>query len=177
MSDPIRLDLGCGKNKAQGYVGVDSLPFENVDVVCDLAAGRWPWDDGTVDEVRCSHFVEHLKPDERVHFANECFRILKPGGKVQIIVPFWGSTRAYGDLTHQWPPVTEFWLFYLNKAWRDGNAPHNTAYTCDFESPPTYGYMPSGALVGRSAEYVQFALNHYREAATDMIATLTKPAK
>jgi SAM-dependent methyltransferase len=170
---PLKLDLGCGKNKAEGFVGVDSVAFDGVDVVADLRK-RWPWADDSVDEIRASHFVEHLEPDERIHFANEAYRVLKKGGKVSIIVPHWSSTRAYGDLTHKWPPVCEFWLYYLNADWRKTNAPHNADYTCDFDGNPTFGYAPGPALTGRSYEYVQFALQHYRECAADMIATLSK---
>ena len=169
---PLKLDLGCGKNKAPGFLGVDSIRFDGVDVVCNLAKGRWPWKDGSVDEVNASHFVEHLTASERIHFANELYRVLKPGGKAQIVVPHWSSSRAYGDLTHQWPPVTEFWFLYLNKGWRAANAPHNDAYCCDFDHG--YGYSLGPVVQGRGQEFVQFATAHYREVCQDLIATLTK---
>jgi len=168
----MKLDLGCGKAKREGFIGVDALQFEGVDVVCDLGREKWPWADDTVDEVHCSHMIEHLKASERVHFVNELHRVLKKGAKAMVIAPVWSSCRAYGDLTHQWPPVSEFWFPYLNKTWRDGNAPHNTGYTCDFDSG--YGYTMSPALTGRSQEYVQHALNHYKESGQDLVATLVK---
>ena len=60
MSDvPFKLDLGCGKNKQAGFVGVDERAFEGVDVAHDLRR-PWPWSDSSVDEVHCSHFLEHL---------------------------------------------------------------------------------------------------------------------
>ena len=113
----VKLDLGCGVHKKEGFVGVDSIAFAGVDVVADLRT-RWPWDDGSVDEVHASHFVEHLTANERTHFCNELFRVLKVGGKATVIVPHWGNHRAYGDPTHQWPPVSEFWFYYLSRAWR-----------------------------------------------------------
>ncbi len=171
---PLRLDLGCGKNKAAGFLGVDSRKFDGVDVVCNLAKGRWPWKDASVDEARASHFVEHLAAAERIHFVNELWRVLKPGGKAQITTPHWCASRAYGDLTHQWPPVTEFWFFYLSAEWREKNAPHNDAYTCDFQVG--YGYNVAPWLNGRNEEFKNFALTAYKEAAEDIVATLTKPA-
>lgn len=167
----IRLDLGCGKNKREGFTGVDSRKFEGVDVVADLTK-PWPWKDGTVEEVHCSHFLEHLTAPQRVHFANELCRVLKQGGKAQIITPHWCSARAYGDVTHQWPPVSEFWFYYLLKGWREVNAPHNDGYTCDFDA--TWGYGMAQPLVTRNQEYQQFALANYKEAAQDLIATLVK---
>jgi hypothetical protein len=169
----IRLDLGCGKNKRKDgdWIGVDCRQFEGVDIVADLTK-KWQWDDNSVDEAHASHTVEHLKQDERIHFVNELHRVLKPGAKATIITPHWNSCRAYGDMTHQWPPVCEFWYYYLSKAWREVNAPHNDGYTCDFEA--VWGYGMHNDLLVRNAEYQQFALSWYKEAAQDLHATLTK---
>ncbi len=167
----MKLDLGCGTRKEAGFIGVDSRQFPGVDVIHDLTT-PWPWKDETVDEVHCSHFVEHLTGQQRIHFANELHRVLKKGGKAVIIVPHWCSTRAYGDVTHQWPPVSEFWFYYLNADWRKENAPHNDGYTCDFSS--TWGYSLHPELQVRAQEHVQYALTHFKEAAQDLMATLVK---
>jgi predicted SAM-dependent methyltransferase len=94
----LKLDLGCGKNKKPGFLGVDCRKFEGVDVVADLSKGTWPWKDGSVDEVHCSHFIEHLTAAERIHFVNELHRVLKPGAPAHVIVPHWNSHRAFGLL-------------------------------------------------------------------------------
>lgn len=167
---PLRLDFGCGKNPREGFQGVDVRDFGQPHTV-DLR-GPWPWKDGAVEEAHASHFIEHLTGPERIHFVNELYRVLVPGGKCQIAVPHWASCRAYGDLTHQWPPVSEFWFYYLSKPWREQNAPHNDDYSCDFEA--TWGYVMNPALLVRNQEYQQFALANYKEAAQDMVATLTK---
>lgn len=173
MSEMRRLDLGCGKNKRKDgeWIGVDSRDFDGVDVVHDLTQ-PWPWEDNSVDEAHSSHFVEHLTAEQRVHFVNELYRVLKPGAKAAIIVPHWASCRAYGDLTHRWPPVSEFWFYYLSKAWRADNAPHNDGYTCDFDA--TWGYGMRQDLAIRNAEFQQFAMANYKEAILDIHATLIK---
>lgn len=168
----MKLDLGCGKNrKGADWIGVDSRPFEGVDTVCDLTK-PWPWADGSVDEIHASHVVEHFKPAERIHFANEAYRVLKTGGQLTIIVPHVFSERAYGDLSHEWPPVTGFWFYYLDPEWRKVNAPHNDFYTCDFEA--TWGYSLRPDLSVRNIEYQQMAIANFKEACQDMIATLKK---
>lgn len=167
---PLKLDLGCGKNPQPGFVGVDVRDFGQ-DVVCDLR-DTWKWQDDSVDEVHCSHFVEHLTARERIHFVNELHRVLRVGAKALIIVPHWSSARAYGDLTHQWPPVSEFWFYYLLAAWRNDNAPHNDAYTCDFDV--TWGYTLHPGISVRNQEYQQNAIAFYKEACQDIIATLIK---
>src|SRR5258706_12468749 len=172
----LKLDLGCGPHPKEGFEGVDSLDFKQRYVV-DLRE-KWPWKDGSVDEGHASHFVEHLTGFERVHFVNELYRVLQKGGKCQIIVPHWASCRAYGDVTHQWPPVSEFWFYYLSKEWRKVNAPHDDiefnpkGYDCDFEA--TWGYSLHQGILSRNQEYQQHALTYWKEAAQDIIATLTK---
>lgn len=175
----LKLDLGCGPNKkAPDFIGCDIIKFKGVDKVFDISKGKWPFKDGTVDEAHASHFLEHLTAEQRIHFANELFRVLKKGAKAEIITPHWNSNRAYGDPTHQWPPVAEFWFYYLKKEWRDANAPHTDkkhwpkGFNCDFDA--TWGYNMHPSLHTRNEEYKMFALTHYREAAQDMIATLIK---
>jgi Methyltransferase domain len=174
----VKLNLGSGPNKMEGFINVDSCQFDNVDVVCNLGNDPWPWEDGSVDEVLCSHMVEHLTAAQRIHFVNELYRVLDLKGKATIITPHWASCRAYGDLTHQWPPVSEFWFYYLKKEWRMANAPHNDkehnpdGYSCDFDA--VWGYGMNQSIVTRNAEHQQFAMNNYKEAITDIHATLTK---
>jgi hypothetical protein len=107
---------------------------------------------------------------------------MKVGATAQIITPHWSNACAYGDPTHQWPPMSEWYAFYLNKLWREGgkdangniqpaNAPH-AAYTCDFD------YVIAGSwdqrLVGRNPEFVQSSMNQQINAWRDLIITITK---
>jgi hypothetical protein len=168
-----RLDLGAGKGRhGEGWTTVDIRADFGADVTCDLGKERWPWEDNSVEEAWASHFVEHLTAEQRIHFANELHRVLLPGRSATIITPHWNSNRAYGDLTHQWPPVAEFWYFYLNADWRAVNAPHCDFYTCNFA--PTMGYSPHPALAVKSNEYRQWATENCKEACQDLIATITK---
>lgn len=181
---PLRLDLGCGKNKKEGFLGVDCLEFPGTDLVLNLAKPSplrnppayepWPWADSSVDEVHCAHTVEHLRfnPEhpERIHFANELWRVLRPGAKATIVVPHWASCRHYGDYTHR-EPVCEMWPWYLNAAWRASDAPHNNLYICDFDCT-TPGYSWHSELSFRNEEYKQYAMHWFKEAAQDMVFTL-----
>lgn len=167
----LKLDLGCGPNKREGFIGVDERQFDGkVDVVHDLKK-KWPWKDGSVEEVHCSHFLEHLEGHERVHFFNELHRVLIPKGKATIIVPSWTSERAYGDPTHKWPPVCGFAFYYLDKNWRAANAPH-TGYDCDFEFVGGNSIAQPWNL--RNQETQSFAQTHYLNVAQDMHVSLTK---
>jgi SAM-dependent methyltransferase len=174
----VKIDFGCGPNKKEGFLGVDQYAMKGVDIILDIVNGEWPWADGEVEEAHASHFVEHLTAEQRCKFFNNLYRVMKPGGTVTVICPHWASNRAYGDPTHQWPPFAEFALFYLDKEWRAANAPHTDAehwapgYSCDFTA--TWGYSLHPTLNTRNLEFQQFALNNYKEAASDIYATLTK---
>lgn len=175
----MKIDFGCGPNKKEGFIGADAIPFDNVDVVLNLGTDPWPWLDGSVEEGHASHFVEHLNAQERCHFVNELYRVLQPGGKCTVIIPHWGSCRAYGDPTHQWPPVSEFWFYYLSKDWRLTNAPHTDkanwphGFDCDFEA--TWGYALHQEVANWNQERQNYATTFHKEAIQDMICTLTKP--
>ena len=184
---PLKLDLGCGQNKQPGFTGVD-LYAPGADVKLDLLdwgikdnnqpeLKKWPWKDNTVDEIFCSHFVEHVPASLRWPFFVECWRILKLEGVMRVFVPSWKSERAYGDMTHQWPPVTTFFFLYLNKGWREANkltyGPYDIRCNFETQSGPT---QIVGPFAERNPEAQSFACNHYLEAYPDMWATLTKKA-
>lgn len=167
----LKLDFGCGKRKREGFSGVDAIAFDGVDIVMDVTKDAWPWSDASVDEVHTSHFVEHLTGAQRVHFFNELYRVMRPNAPVTIVVPDWSNDRAYGDPTHQWPPMSRWSFLYLNKEWRDQNAPH-CGYTCDFEGPIGGNAEPWVAV--RHEEMRMFATQHYVNALSDLVCTLTK---
>jgi hypothetical protein len=172
----LKLDFGCGPHKREGFRGVDCRQFVGVDDVVDLTVAPWPYADNSVAEAHASHFLEHLDAWQRVLFCNELYRVLVPNGSCQVIVPHWASCRAYGDPTHQWPPVSEFWFYYLSRDWRTGNAPHTDitwnpkGFNCHFDA--TWGYSMRQDLLVRNQEFQQFALGNYKESAQDTIATL-----
>lgn len=179
----MKVDFGCGPHKREGFLGVDQHAFEGVDIVGDVTDSIFwatKWGPGEIEEAHASHFVEHLDARGRCSFFNGLWRALKPGGQATIIVPHWASCRAYGDPTHAWPPIGEFFFYYLDRDWRAANAPHTDfkltgwGYDCDFTA--TWGYGINPALAARNHEFQQFAINHYKEAAQDLHATLTKKA-
>ena len=167
----MKLDLGCGPKKKDGFIGVDCLPMAGVDTLFDLRTTPWPWADGSVEQVHCAHFVEHLTGVERIAFFNELWRVMKPAATAEIITPDWSNASAYGDPTHQWPPMSYWYVAYLDKQWRDKEAPH-VPYTCDFVC--RYGFTMEEWLKNESDDARKFALAHYLGAARELKVVLTK---
>lgn len=133
---------------------------------------KWVQADNSVDEVNVINLIQFLTPRERIHFANELYRVLKSGARAQISAPHWCSARAYGDMEFQWPPVSEAWLHHLNKEWREANAPWGKTYKCDFDVSGGYSLHPG--IITRNQEYQMHAITYWKEAAQDLLATLMK---
>lgn len=140
----LRLDLGCGQAKQEGFVGVDQWAGEGVDIVHDLRT-TFPWPNSSVDEVYCNQVLEHLEGPERVHFLNEVCRVLKPWARATVIVPDWKSRRSVQDWTHKFPPLCERAFSYVRAdERREMKVDHYGGWTCDFDYQ--WRYLDNGDL-------------------------------
>lgn len=81
-------------NLACGCVFVIDTAWLNLDYASSSPAvhranllGRLPLEDATADLVYSSHFLEHIPRDQVTSFLRECWRILKPGGVLRLVVP------------------------------------------------------------------------------------------
>lgn len=117
----MKLNLGAADRHIDGYLCVDIAPppckecdgYEGwQDGISGVGLARtrqvnlnwreWPWIDDQIDEVLAYDVAEHV--DDRIHFMNELWRILKPGGRATIEVP--DASRGVGfwqDPTHVTP--------------------------------------------------------------------------
>jgi hypothetical protein len=59
----LKLDLGCGLVPKDGFEGVD-LRGDKAKHKVDLFKFPWPFADGSVEEIHCSHLVEHIPARE-----------------------------------------------------------------------------------------------------------------
>jgi SAM-dependent methyltransferase len=73
------IDLGSAHNKPAGFSGCDIREAPGVDYVFDLE-GEWPFDDSSVGVIRCYDALEHIRTEKKIHFFNEAWRVLAPGG-------------------------------------------------------------------------------------------------
>lgn len=80
----MKLDLGCGRGKQSGYIGIDIENFPGVDQVADLTKGI-PYPEDSVEGIYCSHFLEHLQ--EPLKLLNEIYRVCKHRAEVVIKIP------------------------------------------------------------------------------------------
>jgi predicted SAM-dependent methyltransferase len=124
----IRLDIGCGRNKQVGFIGVDKRDVEGVDVVHDIEVFPWPIPDGCCSVIMMSHVVEHIKPWLQLDMMNELWRVMEVDGLLMIATPYATSFGYYQDPTHcsPWNEATPFYFvkghnlyeIYTPKPWK-----------------------------------------------------------
>jgi SAM-dependent methyltransferase len=89
------LDVGCGSKPYRSlfnvseYIGLDiDSPITRRLAVADVLydGQKFPFDDNDFDVILCNQVLEHVfNPAD---FLNEIYRVLKPGGKLLLSVPF-----------------------------------------------------------------------------------------
>lgn len=88
-----KLNIGSGKEKVIGFINIDIDLTTKPDILRNIEKGL-PFDDNSVDEIKCSHTLEHIKDLNFV--LKEFYRVCKNGAKITITVPLMDAS----DMTH-----------------------------------------------------------------------------
>jgi SAM-dependent methyltransferase len=96
----IFLDVGCGKNRLERYIGMDRRDIPEADIVHDLEIFPYPLPDDCCTLIVANQIIEHIKPWLTIDFMNELWRIMKVDGKLIINTPYGGSPAYWQDPTH-----------------------------------------------------------------------------
>jgi SAM-dependent methyltransferase len=109
-SKPKILDLGCGKKKRPGSIGVDYSDRHNADIIHDLNVFPYPFESNSIDQVYLDNVLEHL--DKPMRVMEEIHRISKSGGVVKVMVPYFRSPWAFIDPTHKTFYTVDSFAYY-----------------------------------------------------------------
>jgi ubiquinone/menaquinone biosynthesis C-methylase UbiE len=111
---PVILELGCGRNKRPGAIGIDKIDLPGVDIVADIEEGLGFIPDNCVDEIYSLSCFEHIHNFEKL--ISEIVRVLKNGGKTFVYVPHFSSPYYYSDPTHtRFFGLYSFYYFVENR--------------------------------------------------------------
>lgn len=80
------LNLGCGQRFHPDWMNIDFVSSSPAVRAYDLRKGI-PLADESCDVVYHSHVLEHFGRRQGAFFIGECFRVLKPGGILRVVVP------------------------------------------------------------------------------------------
>ncbi len=171
----MRLNLGCGFNKLDGFVNLDKEAGCAPDRVVDLEQFPWPLEDNCADEVVLSHVLEHLGQSTETYLTiiRELYRVCADGAQVRIRVPHPRNDEFLADPTHVRPIIPDqFHLFSKKKniEWREqgyANSQLALHLNVDFEVEQVE-YFPSEEWLGRmrageitSEEMAEMAIHQF----------------
>ncbi len=83
---PKLLNLGCGRQAHPEWVNIDLEATSPEVIEHDVTKGI-PFEEDSFEAVYHSHILEHLKPKDGNALLSECFRVLRPGGVLRVVVP------------------------------------------------------------------------------------------
>jgi hypothetical protein len=187
----MKLNLGCGHRKLDGWLNVDHSDACGPDLVCDLEARPWPWPDDSVEAVEMRHILEHLGGDTGTFLGiiAELWRVCADGATVTVVVPHPRHDAFLVDPTHVRPvlPQTlEMFSQRRNREWiaaGNANTPLGTQMGVDFDlvgteyrlDEPWHTQFASGAL---NADALNDAVRRYNNVIAEIEITLRaiKPA-
>ena len=86
MDEEVKLHVGCGTNKLEGWINIDSVEALKPDLVLDITQPL-PYHDLSVDEVLAEDLLEHFDKYIRFVVFYQWARVLKVGGRITVQVP------------------------------------------------------------------------------------------
>lgn len=164
-----RLNIGCGQSATPGWINYDNSPsialarfpkplislLGSIGILSELtqqfaaycrthsvryaSALSIPEESGSVDVIYSSHMLEHLDRTEARRCVQECYRILKPGGILRLVVPDLKQRIDYYLLARDGDLLLESFIFDLEKprglrSWLTraitGGREHHWMYDC-----------------------------------------------
>ena len=98
----MKLNLGCGFDKREGWLNVDNFPECAPDRLLDIEKTPWDFPNDSFDEILMKHVLEHVGAEFGVFAAvmQELYRVLAPGGVLEIHVPHVRHDTFWSDPTH-----------------------------------------------------------------------------
>lgn len=112
----MKLNLGCGTRKFDGFVNADIQPECSPDVLMDMTK---PWDmfeDDTFDEIIAYHVLEHFYWEDFIHIIKEIYRVAADGCEVKIEIPHPRHDDYFSDPTHKIPLLPQTFNLF-DRSW------------------------------------------------------------
>ena len=113
----LRLNLGCGAKKIDGWLNVDL--HGDPDLIVDLDETPWPWNTDSVERVIMNHILEHLGvggPYRLIMVMQELYRVCAHGAAIEVVVPSPFHDDFVNDPTHVRPITPEMLALFSKEA-------------------------------------------------------------
>lgn len=140
----MKLNLGAGLKKFEGFLNVDDDPLCEPDIMVNLddINIKLPLEDNVVEEIKAHHILEHIG-EGFIPLMKELYRVCKHGAILDIEAPHHQHDVFYGDPTHK-RPITVPVMYMFSKKY---NREHIEIY---------------GSSTGMGLKYdIDFEMVHY----------------
>jgi ubiquinone/menaquinone biosynthesis C-methylase UbiE len=170
----MKINIGAGDVKIDGFVNCDHDSISNPDFIFDLEKDTFPFEDNSVETVVAHHIFEHLG-EGYFHCLQELYRVCKHGALIDIRVPHHRHDSFASDPTHRRPiTIVGLKLFSkkFNKHCREkGYASSRLGdfYDVDFEILD-YKYIPDEHCRLKYSNFTLEQLEDYAHEHNNMIS-------
>ena len=123
----MKLNLGAGNIIMEGYINHDLIKHrKEIDIAFDLNEKEWRrifnypsfqfemTSENYYEEIRAWDVLEHL--DDIINFMDNCWRLLKVDGILDMKVCGWQNPNAHVDITHKRPGLDIRSLDYFDSS-------------------------------------------------------------
>ena len=177
----IKLNIGSGNKKIDGFLNLDKFNTFNPDYVHDLEVFPYPFKNNEVSEIMMSHVFEHIGqiPDTFNSIMKELFRICSNDAIIDIFVPHPRHDNFLSDPTHV-RPITSLCLklydLEINNHWikiNAANSPLAIIHKVNFKIIDTVYYLEDNykKLLEEkkiSKDDLDFHVKHYNNVITQI---------
>jgi len=95
----MKLNIGCGNKRIEGYIGVDKFECKGSDFLCDIENEALPFNDNSCTHILLDNVVEHFSKVNEVF--KEIHRVSDNNCEINIITPHFSSLSSWIDPTHK----------------------------------------------------------------------------
>ena len=130
----VKLDIGCGANKQDGFIGMDIRKLPGVDIVHNIEQFPWPLPDKSVSMAVASHVLEHINPgstDPRLVGLIKLLKVKKVISDKEI-VEFIGESEVFG-----------VFIRFMDEVWRVLKVEGRFAFVVPYPNSVGFNQDPS----------------------------------
>lgn len=113
----MKLDVGCGSRKKEGFTGLDIRAVDGVFINHDITNFPWPIGDSYCSEINMSYVWGAIEPKSRTNTMNELWRIMCNGGILTLTDQHSASHKVFQDPIY-YSGINEYTFTYFDPKYK-----------------------------------------------------------